>query len=817
MALRIPYESQAGIQNGNAPGPAASYRGASEFAAARRPRLEGLGQLAAGLGHLGGAMFGIGIQRRQELLELDLINDLSTYKTDAAQYADDYQKQYRGREAVNAEGDAAAWHDRRLGELRAKWAGNPTAENFLARHGGQVAQAGVGAMRDYAGSQLEMYKDSTFQGLAAEYQATLTDWRSTPDQIAAANREYLPKLTAYYVSKGLDPKAAAVKAEEAYRNGMAGNLDARLGYLVQTDPQAAWSMLQGRPRPARLPEDITAMVTAEAERQGIPPDLALAVVKTESGGRADAVSKAGAAGLFQLMPGTASDQGVTDPFDPAQNTRGGVAYLKQMLTRYGGDMRLALAGYNWGPGNVDKHLQKHGRLNVEALPAETQKYLTHILGDEAAMVNEFLSPGERVKWMNELDRGVAAQRKVNHEAAVAEYEELDLTGVMVKDPNQYISRILNDPRLNNDERLRFISWAKGEAGIQGAVKKEGKEALADAIWQAVGRGDISSRQDLDRVYATEKLHDWFGRKDYETHLKWIEEGGAELRDTIKQFIALNPDNFSGKAGQVDREIFINNAMSTARRLKLTSESEALKPLLEDLLKDDKYKQVSGQGDLESLNVGSLGAKPEVMESLAHSRLKNGGLVSTPTNQWRAQKAVMEGKPVKEIMAPDADKWEGKGLMTLGEASGPTGWLATKGADMIMGRNGIRHYKELFETAGNSYNVDPNLLASIAQVASQGDPDALNFLRPGGIGLMQLPGNVKDGASFDPRESIEAGAAVLAKLASQHGNDLEAMLMEYAAGTDPKRAEKFTKAVKAVYFNNYGFHYSPPTLEPPDAQ
>lgn len=98
--------------------------------------------------------------------------------------------------------------------------------------------------------------------------------------------------------------------------------------------------------------ELDAMIRAEAERQGVNPDLVRAVVRQESGGRPDAVSSAGAIGLMQLMPGTARELGV-NPHDPAQNLAGGVRYLKEMAARFG-NLDEALAAYNAGPGAVQR-------------------------------------------------------------------------------------------------------------------------------------------------------------------------------------------------------------------------------------------------------------------------------------------------------------------------------------------------------------------------------------------------------------------------------------------------------------------------------
>jgi len=100
-----------------------------------------------------------------------------------------------------------------------------------------------------------------------------------------------------------------------------------------------------------------AMVLEEAKRQGVDPRIAMHVLYKETGGAKDpasALSPAGAGGVMQLMPATAKDLGVTDRFDPAQNIRGGVAYLAQLQRQFG-EPKLVAAAYNAGPGNVRKY------------------------------------------------------------------------------------------------------------------------------------------------------------------------------------------------------------------------------------------------------------------------------------------------------------------------------------------------------------------------------------------------------------------------------------------------------------------------------
>ncbi len=108
-----------------------------------------------------------------------------------------------------------------------------------------------------------------------------------------------------------------------------------------------------------------------AEKYGLDPALIHSVIAVESDFQADAVSPVGAQGLMQLMPATAAELGVTDPFDAKQNIEAGSRYLSRLLERYHGDLPLALAAYNWGMGNVERHPQR--------MPEETRQYIVKVM------------------------------------------------------------------------------------------------------------------------------------------------------------------------------------------------------------------------------------------------------------------------------------------------------------------------------------------------------------------------------------------------------------------------------------------------------
>ena len=116
-----------------------------------------------------------------------------------------------------------------------------------------------------------------------------------------------------------------------------------------------------------------AAIAENAQRQQVAADLVRAVIQVESAFNPTAVSTKGAMGLMQLMPATAVEMGVGNPFDPDENIRGGVAYLRKLLDRYDGNVELALAAYNAGMGNVEKY--------GDVPPfKETQNYVKKITG-----------------------------------------------------------------------------------------------------------------------------------------------------------------------------------------------------------------------------------------------------------------------------------------------------------------------------------------------------------------------------------------------------------------------------------------------------
>ncbi len=149
--------------------------------------------------------------------------------------------------------------------------------------------------------------------------------------------------------------------------------------------------------------------------QGVRASLVRAVIQVESAFNPRALSPKGAMGLMQLMPATASRFGVLNPFNPVENIRAGVAYLKQLLNRYDNNEELALAAYNAGPLAVDRHGSQ--------IPPykETQNYVKRINTLRGATPG---APGARIYKSVDIIDGRPVTRYSNTKPATSNYQEV---------------------------------------------------------------------------------------------------------------------------------------------------------------------------------------------------------------------------------------------------------------------------------------------------------------------------------------------------------------------------------------------------------
>ncbi len=167
--------------------------------------------------------------------------------------------------------------------------------------------------------------------------------------------------------------------------------------------------------------DLDTYFQTAAEQYGIPVELLKAVGMVESSFNTYAVSSCGAQGIMQLMPSTARSLGVTNAFDPEQNIMGGAKYLRQMLNQFNGDVSLALAAYNAGPGAVTKY---------NGIPpyAETQNYVSKVLNYTGGTVANTL-PTYTVAADTSFD-GLSAQSASGSGMELEDYVEIIQTSLL---------------------------------------------------------------------------------------------------------------------------------------------------------------------------------------------------------------------------------------------------------------------------------------------------------------------------------------------------------------------------------------------------
>ncbi len=167
-------------------------------------------------------------------------------------------------------------------------------------------------------------------------------------------------------------------------------------------------------RPAIGPSRFDDTIEDQATRHGVAADLVRAVIQAESAFNPIAVSSKGAMGLMQLMPSTARELGVSDPFHAEQNISGGVRYLKSLLTRYGDNVELALAAYNAGPGNVEKY--------GDVPPfAETRRYVKKVARATEAQADPTPAPQVVIYTWVDIVNGQSVQRYSNKRPASGAY------------------------------------------------------------------------------------------------------------------------------------------------------------------------------------------------------------------------------------------------------------------------------------------------------------------------------------------------------------------------------------------------------------
>ena len=218
-------------------------------------------------------------------------------------------------------------------------------------------------------------------------------------------REVVGDITRLYVnadgSSFVDVRTAEIEHFEAAPDEPA----------VRTRPLVPASLSVDRGFPARPQTDLNTVVSEASGRYRLDPDLVNSVIKAESGFNVHAVSRKGAQGLMQLMPGTASQLGVGNSFDAQDNVEGGTKYLRALMEKYNFDMVKALAAYNAGPQRVER---------FGGVPPyyETKAYVARVVKDfnKKKMAEAATTKGRATKIANSGSKRSARAASPNIEA-----------------------------------------------------------------------------------------------------------------------------------------------------------------------------------------------------------------------------------------------------------------------------------------------------------------------------------------------------------------------------------------------------------------
>jgi soluble lytic murein transglycosylase-like protein len=202
---------------------------------------------------------------------------------------------------------------------------------------------------------------------------TVTDYLSNPVRVKCHYNYRISSASSEKKEAATDKAlpAPAIRPVEDSANGTTGRSRAKRKPMQLINPAASAS--SANHTGSNEKQMIESCIHNAAQKYNLPANLLRGVIRAESNFQVKAVSHAGAQGLMQLMPGTAKELGVDNPFDIEQNIDGGARYLRKMLDSFGGDIKVALAAYNAGPGAVEKYGG-----NVPPYQ-ETEQYINRVL------------------------------------------------------------------------------------------------------------------------------------------------------------------------------------------------------------------------------------------------------------------------------------------------------------------------------------------------------------------------------------------------------------------------------------------------------
>jgi soluble lytic murein transglycosylase-like protein len=240
---------------------------------------------------------------------------------------------------------------------------------FAAAAGSRIARS---ARKGLASFQQLLKNEGATAGEPDAAGMKISDYLKNPVLRTQATRP--PRMNTVAGSSAIGPRSTETQAEaKAPPAARTAEVDrGATGLRRRGGSRLARSTLQEFRTENGFGHPVEKSVQQSAAKYRLAPELIRGVIRAESNFQVDAVSSAGAKGLMQLMPETAKELGVTNPFDIQQNIDGGARYLRQMLDRFGGDLKQALAAYNAGPGAVEQ-------FNGQVPFPETRQYVQRIL------------------------------------------------------------------------------------------------------------------------------------------------------------------------------------------------------------------------------------------------------------------------------------------------------------------------------------------------------------------------------------------------------------------------------------------------------
>lgn len=390
------------------------------------------------------------------------------------------------------------------------------------------------------------------------------------------------------------------------------------------------------------PPEFAPLFQTAGEKHGIPAGLLAAQARAESAFNPNAVSPAGAVGISQFMPGTAKRFGI-DPRVPEQAIDAQAQYMRILLDRYDGDVGLALAGYNWGEGNVDRWLKAGG--DPARLPRETRDYIARILGTEPSrQYDPAIIKAYRTELSSDLTGMIAdAKDVIGREWGL----DADTASLLVD-----YARAVNDPAKTR-EVLDILDESALHAGVNGMTGAE-RMAFRNMLLDPNGPiGDDAVRARL--VAAEERNRAHRDKLLAEDPLRYgIEQGWFKGDDPLD---FANPDALAANLGSRAQKIAIvgQHEGGEARSVLYPEEVENLTRWWGTATPDDKIALAASfadtlDADTLDATLGDLAEKPEA-ETLALAA----GLYQTnpeaATGVIRGQALLAENK----MLAPQRDE------------------------------------------------------------------------------------------------------------------------------------------------------------------